>query len=154
MKNKDNSWSLPFRYVTGLILFIAIVALLIYAREAVKALIIAAFVAYLISPAVSLLLRNTKLSRKAAVNIVYFSSVIVLVGLPSILTPIFFDEIKIVVQDLLDLSKEMSTILSQPVQLSSLQQVLRMYKMPFSRRCLKKHWYCLRQPLSVCCGFW
>jgi predicted PurR-regulated permease PerM len=116
MKNKDNSWSLPFRYVTGLILFIAIVALLIYAREAVKALIIAAFVAYLISPAVSLLLRNTKLSRKAAVNIVYFSSVIVLVGLPSILTPIFFDEIKIVVQDLLDLSKEMSTILSQPVQ--------------------------------------
>jgi predicted PurR-regulated permease PerM len=102
--------------VTGLILFIAIVALLIYAREAVKALIIAAFVAYLISPAVSLLLRNTKLSRKAAVNIVYFSSVIVLVGLPSILTPIFFDEIKIVVQDLLDLSKEMSTILSQPVQ--------------------------------------
>jgi predicted PurR-regulated permease PerM len=116
MKNKDNSWSLPFRYGTGLILFIAIVALLIYAREAVKALIIAAFVAYLISPAVSLLLRNTKLSRKAAVNIVYFSSVIVLVGLPSILTPIFFDEIKIVVQDLLDLSKEMSTILSQPVQ--------------------------------------
>ena len=91
MKNKDNTWSLSFRYVTGLILFIAIVALLLYAREAVKALIIAAFVAYLISPAVSLLMERTKLSRTAAVNIVYFSSLIVLVGVPSILTPIFFD---------------------------------------------------------------
>ena len=116
MKNKDNSWSLPFRYLTGLILFIAIISLLLYAREAVKALIIAAFVAYLISPAVSLLMERTKLSRIAAVNIVYFSSVIVLVGLPSILTPIFFDEIKIVARDLLDLSNEISAMLSQPVQ--------------------------------------
>ena len=116
MKNKDNTWSLSFRYVTGLILFIAIVALLLYAREAVKALIIAAFIAYLISPAVSLLMERTKLSRTAAVNIVYFSSLIVLVGVPSILTPIFFDEIKIVAQDLLDLSNEISAILLQPVR--------------------------------------
>lgn len=116
MKNKDNNWSLPFRYVTGLILFVAIVALLLYAREAVKALVIAAFVAYLISPAVSLLMERTKLSRIAAVNIVYFSSLIVLVGVPSILTPIFFDEIKIVVQDLLDLSNDISGILSYPVR--------------------------------------
>jgi predicted PurR-regulated permease PerM len=35
---------------------------------------------------------------------------------PAALTPIFFDEIKIVVQDLLDLSKEISGILSHPVQ--------------------------------------
>ncbi|MCX6059809.1 MAG: AI-2E family transporter [Chloroflexi bacterium] len=98
----------------------AIVALLLYAHEAVKALIIAAFVAYLISPAVSLLMERTKLSRIAAVNIVYFSSLIVLVGVPSILTPIFFDEIKIVAQDLLDLSNEISVVLSQPVQLGGM----------------------------------
>ena len=60
MKNNDNSWSLPFRYVTGLILFVAAISLLIYAREAVKALIIAAFVAYLISPAVSILMKTIK----------------------------------------------------------------------------------------------
>jgi predicted PurR-regulated permease PerM len=116
MKNKDNIWSLPYRYVTGLILLIAIVALLFYAHEAVKALVIAAFVAYLISPAVTFLTKNTKLSRTVAVNIVYFSSLIVLVGVPSVLTPIFFDEIKIVVQDLLDLSKDISGILSYPVR--------------------------------------
>ncbi|MBI5354702.1 MAG: AI-2E family transporter [Chloroflexi bacterium] len=116
MKNNDNSWSLPFRYVTGLILFVAAVALLIFAREAVKALIIAAFVAYLISPAVTFLMMRSKLSRTSAVNIVYFSSLIVLVGAPSILTPIFFDEIKIVAQDILDLSKDIISVLSYPVK--------------------------------------
>lgn len=121
MKNKNNiAWSDSFRYVVGIIIFIAIVALLLYAHEAVKALIIAAFVAYLISPAVSILMERTKLSRIAAVNIVYFSSLIVLVGVPSILTPIFFDEIKIVAQDLLDLSNEISVILSKPVQLGGM----------------------------------
>ena len=50
---KNNQWSIPFRYVVGIIIFIGIVALLIYAREAVKMLVIAAFIAYFISPAVT-----------------------------------------------------------------------------------------------------
>ena len=79
-------------------------------------LVIAAFIAYIISPAVTMLTQNTKLSRTAAVNIVYFSALIVLVGVPATLTPIFFDEIKIVASDLLDLSRQMSVMLTQPVQ--------------------------------------
>jgi predicted PurR-regulated permease PerM len=113
---KNNQWSLTSRYVIGIIIFIAVTALLIYAREALKMLVIAGFVSYLISPAVALLMRNTKLSRKAAVNIVYFSSLIILVGVPATLTPIFFDEIKTVASDLLDLSRQASGTLSQPMQ--------------------------------------
>jgi predicted PurR-regulated permease PerM len=113
---KNNQWNLISRYITGIIVLVAVVALLIYAREAVKMLVIAAFVSYLISPAVTLLMRSTKLSRRAAVNIVYFSALIVLVGIPAILTPIFFDEIKIVASDLLDLSRQISVWLSQPMQ--------------------------------------
>lgn len=121
MKNKDEKiWSDSFRYIVGLIIFVAFVALLIYAREAVKALVIAAFVAYLISPAVSLLMERTKLSRTAAVNFVYFTALIVLVGVPSILTPIFFDEIKIVAQDLLALSDDLSSTLSNPFQVGGI----------------------------------
>ena len=116
MSSQTKTWSLSFRYIVGILIFIGFVALLIYAREAIKALVIAAFVAYLISPAVTLLMQNTKLSRMAAVNIVYFSALVVLVGIPATLTPIFFDEIKIVAQDLLDLSKEISGTLSHPVQ--------------------------------------
>ncbi|MCJ7435333.1 MAG: AI-2E family transporter, partial [Anaerolineales bacterium] len=120
MSRQNKTWSLPFRYIVGALIFIGFTALLIYAREAVKALIIAAFVAYLISPAVTLLMDHAKLSRMAAVNIVYFSSLIVLVGVPATLTPIFFDEIKIVAQDLLDLSKEISGTLSHPVQFAGM----------------------------------
>jgi len=115
MKNQVRGWSLPFRYAVGFLVFFAIIALLIYAREAVRNLVIAAFVAYIISPAVNLLVLRTKLSRTAAVNIVYFSSLIVLVGAPATLTPIFFDEIQIVARDILDLSTEASRTLSRPV---------------------------------------
>ncbi len=101
---KDTPWSISARYVAGIIVLVAIVALLIYARQAVKMLVIAGFVSYLVSPAVAVLTQNTKLSRTAAVNIVYFSALIVMVGVPATLTPIFFDEIKIVASDLLDLS--------------------------------------------------
>ena len=113
---KNSQWSLSFRYVVGIAVFVAVIALLIYAREAIKMLVIAAFVAYLISPAVTMLMQNTKLSRTAAVNVVYFSALIILVGVPATLTPIFFDEIKIVASDLLDLSHQTSDMLTQPVQ--------------------------------------
>ncbi len=116
MKNNSNPWSLPFRYTLGIIIFIALVAFLIYAHEAVKMLVIAAFIAYIISPAVAILTQRTKLTRTGAVNIVYFSALIFLVGVPATLTPIFFDEIQIVARDLLNLSQELSGMLSQPIQ--------------------------------------
>jgi len=117
---KNTKWSIPFRYVVGITIFIGIVALLIYAREAVKMLVIAGFIAYLISPVVTLVMRRTKLSRTAAVNAVYFSSLIVLISVPATLTPIFFDEIKIVASDLLDLSRQTSVMLIKPVQFGTM----------------------------------
>jgi predicted PurR-regulated permease PerM len=117
---KNEQWSTSARYITGTIVFIAVVALLIYARDAVKMLVISAFVAYLISPAVAMLTQRTKLTRRAAVNIVYFSALIVMVGVPATLTPIFFDEIKLVASDLLDLSTQTSEWLTQPKQFGNM----------------------------------
>ncbi len=111
----SSSWSTPFRYVVGILSFIAFVAFLFYASEAVNALVIAAFSAYLINPVVTLLLERTKLSRAWAVNIVFFTALILLVGLPAGITPIFFDEAQLVVEDLLDLTTEINTALSKPV---------------------------------------
>jgi predicted PurR-regulated permease PerM len=117
---KNEQWNTSARYAAGIIVFVAVVALLIYAREAVKMLVISAFAAYLISPAVTMLTQNTKLTRKAAVNIVYFSALIVMVGVPAALTPIFFDEIKLVASDLLDLSNQTSEWLTQPKQFGNM----------------------------------
>lgn len=121
MKTKSNQWSMPFRYVVGIIIFIAVIAFLIYAREAVKMLVIAGFMAYLISPAVAFLIEKTKLSRVSAVNIVYFTAIIFLVIVPIALTPIFFEEIQIVVKDLLDVTTEISKMLSRPIQFAGME---------------------------------
>jgi len=110
-------WSLPFRYVVGALAFVAFVAFLFYAREAVSALVIAAFSAYLINPVVAFLLERTRFSRAWAVNSVYFSALVLLVGLPASLTPVFFNEAQLVVQDLLALMTEVNAALSQPVLL-------------------------------------
>lgn len=118
--NEDTQWSPSFRYTVAIISFAAIVALLFYAHNAVTNLVIAAFVAYLINPAVDYLSSRTRMKRTAAVNVVYFSAVILLVGLPATLTPIFSDEARIVIEDLLDLSSQVSAILSQPVQIGNL----------------------------------
>ncbi|HXF84903.1 MAG TPA: AI-2E family transporter [Anaerolineales bacterium] len=118
--NQDTQWSPTFRYTVAIICFLAIVAFLIYAREAVVNLTIAAFVAYLINPAVIYLMERTRLSRTAAVNIVYFSAVILLVAVPATLAPIFYDEAQIVIQDLLDLTTQTSIMLSQPVRVGNL----------------------------------
>lgn len=87
-------WSRSFRYLMGALVFIGLLAFLYYARVALEPLIIAAFIAYLINPAVMLLNRHTKLTRRAAVNLVYFSTLTLLIAIPATLTPIFFGELK------------------------------------------------------------
>ena len=118
--NKDTQWNVSFRYVVGLICLAALIAFLFYAREAVTNLVIAAFVAYLINPAVVYLSTQTRMKRSTAVNIVYFTSVILIVGVPATLAPIFYDEFRVVIEDLLDLSNQISAMLAQPVQIGNL----------------------------------
>ncbi len=109
------NWSIPFRYVAGTTAFVAFAAFVIYARAAASALIIAGFVAYLINPVVTFLLEKTRMSRAAAVNLVYFSALILLVGIPATLTPVFFSEAQLVIRDLLDLTDQVNEILSEPI---------------------------------------
>lgn len=118
--NHEPEWSLPFRYFFGILFLGALIAFVFYAHDAVRNLVIAAFVAYLINPAVVYLSTQTKMSRKAAVNVVFFSALILLVGVPATLAPIFFDEVQIVFQDLLDLSTQLRQMLSNPINIFGL----------------------------------
>jgi predicted PurR-regulated permease PerM len=116
---RDN-WSLPFRYIVGIISLVLFIAFLIYARDAVTNLAIAAFVAYLINPAVVYLTTRTRMERVAAVNLVYFSAVILLIGLPATLLPIFADEAQIVIEDILNLANQLRQTLSSPIRIGGL----------------------------------
>jgi len=119
--NDKNQWSLTFRYVVGILLFVAFLAFIFYARDAVRNFVLAGFVAYLLNPGVDFLKKRLKTTHTKAVNLVFFTSVILLVGVPAALTPIFYDEAKIVVEDILDLSKQLGSTLSQPVQIGAVQ---------------------------------
>jgi predicted PurR-regulated permease PerM len=114
------TWSTPFRYIVGIISFVLFVAFLIYARDAVTNLAIAAFVAYLINPAVVYLTTRTRMARVAAVNLVFFSAVILLIGLPATLLPIFADEAQIIIEDLLNLANQLRQTLSSPIRIGGL----------------------------------
>lgn len=112
----NNNWSMSFRYLAGILAVVAFIAFLFYASEAVSALVIAGFSAYLINPIVVFVAERTRMSRKLAVNIVYFSALVLLVGIPASLTPVFFNEVQLIIRDLLDLTSQLTESLSQPVE--------------------------------------
>jgi len=113
-------WSLPFRYLIGLLLLSALAAFVYYAREALEPIVVSAFIAYLINPAVMLLTRQTRLKRRTAVNLVYFSSLALLIALPATFTPIFFDELTGVAQALISLLEQARDWLATPLEFAGL----------------------------------
>jgi len=118
--NGDVKWSLTFRYIAAVLLFAAAIAFLIYAHTAVRILAVAAFVAYLINPAVNYLSTHRGMSRTAAVNAVFFSALILLISIPAILAPIFYDEVQVVIKDLLGLSTQVEQMLQHPIRIGGL----------------------------------
>ncbi len=119
------SWSLPFRYLMGVLLLAACAGFLYYAHEALEPIIIAAFIAYLIHPAVTALTRKTSLKRSGAVNLVYFTTLAALIAIPATITPIFFNELAGVAQDLMELMQQTQALLSAPIMLAGMQFDLR-----------------------------
>ncbi len=114
MKEQNHQWSLSFRYLVLGFVFILLTVGLWYIRSILEPLILAGFIAYLIHPAVNFLTRRTRLSRRGAVNLVYFVALAVLIGTPSTLTPIFFDEFKQVITDVLDIFNQFIAWLMKP----------------------------------------
>jgi predicted PurR-regulated permease PerM len=96
---QQNQWSNPTRYLAFGVLFVLIAIGLFYIRTILEPLIIAAFIAYLINPAVNYLTSRTHFSRNGAVNLVYFVTLAVLVGTPPTITSLFFDELTQVATD-------------------------------------------------------
>ncbi len=117
MKN----WGLPFRYLMGILLLIALIAFVAYAHEALEPLVIAAFIAYLVNPAVVLLSKSTRISRRAAVNFVYFSAILFLVALPASFAPLFLNEFQGVWDDLQTLLRQLQENLAAPLSIGTIQ---------------------------------
>jgi len=63
---------------------------------------------------------RTRIDRMAAVNLVFFSAVILLIGLPATLLPIFADEAQFLIEDILNLANQLRQTLSSPIRLGGL----------------------------------
>jgi predicted PurR-regulated permease PerM len=113
--NMDNHWSLPLRYLVLGLAFLLLAIVLWYIRSVLEPLIIAAFVAYLINPAVNFLAARRRISRKVSVNLVYFITLAVLVGTPATLTSLLFDEFTQVIKDVLNQFDYLIVLLQKPL---------------------------------------
>jgi predicted PurR-regulated permease PerM len=110
-----NEWRPSFRYMVGLLLLAALAGFVYYAREAIQPLVISAFIAYLFNPAAVYLAEKTRLSRRAAVTIVYFTALVLLFAVPATVTPFFLDELAGVGRDLFNLLGEFQERLAEPL---------------------------------------
>jgi predicted PurR-regulated permease PerM len=112
--SEPGQWSASLRYlVFGLLALLAAV-LLWSIRSVLEPLIIAAFIAYLINPAINLLVERRRMSRKVSVNLVYFITLAVLVATPATLTSLLFDEFTQVITDVLNQFDSLIALLEKP----------------------------------------
>ena len=112
--NTDDQWSRPVRYLVFILVALLVALVVWYARRIFEPLIIAAFAAYLIHPAVNYLTSHTRLRRKSAVNLVFIVTLLLVIGTPASLTSIVFDESSQVVTDILHIYNQLIVWLEQP----------------------------------------
>jgi predicted PurR-regulated permease PerM len=118
--NKIDQWSVRIRYlVLGVVILLSGVVFW-YIRSVLEPLIIAAFIAYLINPAINLLITRRRMSRKASVNLVYFITLAVLIGAPATLTSLLFDEFTQVITDVLNQFDNLIVQLGKPLVISGI----------------------------------
>jgi predicted PurR-regulated permease PerM len=110
---KEKQWSLPLRYTVLVILFVLSAIGLWYIQPVLQPIVIAAFVAYLIDPAVNFLTKRARFSRRAAVNLSFSISLLILIGAPVSMT-LFLDEVQQIIQDLGALFNQITLWLAEP----------------------------------------
>jgi len=107
-------WSIPTRYLIFSIVILLLAAFIYYARTIIGPLVIAALVAYVLNPAVTLVMRHTRLKRRAlAVPLVYVVFWLALAAIPAMLTPTIIAQISGISDDLVGLQGTLERFLEQ-----------------------------------------
>jgi predicted PurR-regulated permease PerM len=96
----NQSWSRATRYLVMIIVFMGSLWLLSAARALIGPLIIAALLAYVLNPAVTLIKTRTRLRHNASVSLVYLLFLIVLVAILVIFVPVVAGQTKRVALEL------------------------------------------------------
>ncbi len=116
----SNPWVNSIRTVF-LFVMVAIIALIFwYVREIFQPLLIAALIAYVFSPLIKLVIKYTKLSRKASANIVFFVVLAILISLVVTVIPALMKETQDIISDLSKSLDMYQVILSKPTMIAGI----------------------------------
>ncbi len=110
-------WSVRLRIIVLVVTLLALALTLWLVRSILEPLIIAAFIAYLINPAVNFLVSRTRMLRKSSVALVYLLTLVVMIGTPATATSLLFDEFSGIVKDLLSQYDRLVALLQRPLAL-------------------------------------
>ena len=114
---KVSRWSDPVRHIAFLLLLLVIVAVGWYIRELYQPLIIAGLIAYILMPGVNLLKNRFKMGHTLSVNLMYFVSLALVLAVPATLVPILLNDLETLTGNLIDITHQIETFLSQPLQI-------------------------------------
>jgi len=89
----ETKWSTQTRIFVISILLIGIVAFLVYIRELLRPIVIAALVAFMLYPITSFIEKRTPLSHKTSGIIVFFLLLSLLMVIPAVVTPVVIGEV-------------------------------------------------------------
>lgn len=117
----ERQWS-NFTRAAVIGISLILIGWLIYAiRPIINPLIIAALVAYVLHPLVNLVQTRTRVGHKWAVSLVYFSCLILLIVIPSALTPVAIRQIQGLSGSLINIEAQLETALAKPVSIAGHQ---------------------------------
>ena len=111
---KFSNWSVRVRTIVLVVMLLVFIVALWFIRSILEPLIIAAFVAYLINPAVNYLTIHTHMKRRGSVILVYLVALAIFIGTPATITTLLFDEFTQVVTDLLRQFDNLIALLQKP----------------------------------------
>ena len=113
----DRSWTYIIRIILIIVGVMGAIWLVAVAGPLLEALLIAALLAYLLNPAVRLIIRWTRLSRPLTVGVVYLIFLLILVGIPAGLGAIAINQFHRLEQEFLEAVAELKNWLIQPIVL-------------------------------------
>jgi predicted PurR-regulated permease PerM len=97
------------------ILLVGLLALTWYVREAIAPLVIAALLAYILDPIIEALQGFTRLKRKVAVSLTFFTALGLLIAIPAALFPILILQVEELISNLEDILRQVQEMASNPV---------------------------------------
>lgn len=114
----DTSWSTQTKLIVFIILLLSTIALAVLLAPLLYALLIAALLAYLLDPLVGLLVRRTRLTRPWAVALVFFASLLLLIGIPALLGGVAVAQYERIRTELLEISSTIIVWAAQPIAIA------------------------------------